>query len=147
MTDQEVILDALAGGLTIKAAADRFDMPQNEVRALLKEEAERCYDGAEMRQEWALASRRFKRMELAFHERAMEQMDPSLAVIALKANERRASLSGAGSAAPSHLIAVMHAKAIEEAPSSTEQIRRVLDELIRTDPKRLAAQMPPSEPK
>lgn len=141
MTDQEVILDALAGGLTIKAAADRFDMPQNEVRALLKEEAERCYDGAEMRQEWALASRRLKRMELAFHERAMEQMDPSF--------ERRASLSGAGSAAPSHLIAVMHmhAKAIEEAPSSTEQIRRVLDELIRTDPKRLAAQMPPSEPK
>src|SRR5215469_5970454 len=127
--DRDAILDALADGLSIAAAADQFDLPEAEVRQILKAETDRLYDGAEMRAGWALADRRLLRMELAFHRKAMEEMDASLAGIALKANERRASLQGGGSAQPSHLILTMNTKAIEAAPTSTQELRRVLWEL------------------
>ena len=70
----------------------------------------------------------------------MAQMDATSAVIALKANERRASLQGAGSAVPSHLLMVMNQRAIEEAPSSTERLRKVLDDLKHS------ARLEPPEP-
>lgn len=70
-----------------------------------------------------------KRMELALDSKAIADLDCNCAVVTIKASERRAALSGAGSAQPPHLIAVMHAKAIEEAPTSTERLRKVLSEL------------------
>ena len=43
--DPEVILDALAGGLSVEKAAKQFRVPADDVRKLLKEEIERCRDG------------------------------------------------------------------------------------------------------
>lgn len=146
MPDREAVLDALMDGHSIGAVADRFDLAEGDVREILREESERTFDGAAMRAEWTLTARRLRRMELKFDAKAIADLDCSAAIVAIKASERRASLSGAGSAAPSHLLTIMHAQAIEEAPTSTEQFRRVLDELIRTDPKRLAAQEPPADP-
>lgn len=83
-----------------------------------------------MRSAWALADRRLLKMELAFHRKAMDEMDHQAAVIALKSNERRASLQGGGSAQPSHLIFTMNAKAIEAAPTSTRRLRNSLDSLL-----------------
>jgi hypothetical protein len=135
MPDRDQVLDFMMLGGSVRAAAERFGMPQSEVREIIQEETARYADGSEIKREWALASRRLLRMEIAFHERAMEQMDPSCAVIALKCNERRATLQGGGSSQPSHLIAVMQAKTIDEQqnePTSTAKmlaaIRALRDE-------------------
>jgi hypothetical protein len=67
----------------------------------------------------------------------IDNLDCNAAIVAIKASARRASLSGTGRAAPSHLIAVTHAKAIEEASISTEELGRELDELTNNNPARL----------
>ena len=55
-------------------------------------------------------------------------MDPSAAIVSIKASERRATLTGAN-APPADLVTVMHAQASEEQTSSTsrmlEAIRRL----------------------
>jgi hypothetical protein len=126
MPDRDQVLDFMMLGGSVRAAAERFGMPQSEVRELIQEETARYADGSEIKREWALASRRLLRMEIAFHERAMEQMDPSCAVIALKCNERRATLQGGGSSQPSHLIAVMQAKTVEEQQDQPTSTARML---------------------
>jgi rhamnose utilization protein RhaD (predicted bifunctional aldolase and dehydrogenase) len=146
MADREAVLDALMVGDPIGVVADRFDLTKAEVRKILREESERTFDGAAMRDEWALTARRLRRMELKFDKYAIDNLDCTAAIVAIKASERRASLSGAGSAAPSHLITVMQAKAIEEAPTSTEHLRRVLDELMNKNPARLEPPPEPSDP-
>jgi hypothetical protein len=123
MPDRDDVLDFLMMGGSVRAAADRFGMPQSEVSEIIRDETARYADATEIKREWALASRRLLRMELAFHQRAMEQMDPTCAVIALKCNERRATLAGGGSSQPSHLIAVMQARTIEQdEPTSTAKM-------------------------
>ena len=140
MPDREAVLDFLMDGGSISAAADRFGLRETEVRDILKQETDRCYDGAEMRSEWTLTARRLRRMELAFDRKAIDDLDCAAAIVAIKASERRASLTGAN-APPGHLVTVMHANAIEHQETSTENLRRVLDEL--TNPARLE---PPAEP-
>lgn len=140
MADRDAVLDFLMTGGSIKAAADRFDMRETEVREILKAETDRAYDGAEMRAEWTLTARRLRRMELAFDAKAIAELDCTAAIVAIKASERRASLTGA-SAPPAHLVTIMHQNALEEAPTSTEHLRRVLDALRH--PERLE---PPAEP-
>jgi len=56
MLDVDEVLDALAGGLSIRACAARFGMREGEVQQILKAETDRA-SGAEIRQEWMLASR------------------------------------------------------------------------------------------
>ena len=129
-SDPDDVLDALAAGLSIPAAAAKFGLSEAEVRSIRKAEADRLADGEEIRQQYALADRRLLAMELKFHEKALAEMDATSAVIALKANERRANLHGGGSAQPSHLIAVMTAKAQEQAPTSTQRLRASLDNVL-----------------
>jgi hypothetical protein len=121
--DRDEVLDALMLGASIRTVAKRFGMSQSEVRDILADETNRYADAAEIKRDWALASRRLLRMELAFHERAMEQMDPSSAVVALKCNERRATLAGGGSSQPSHLIALMQAApAVDDTRTTTQKM-------------------------
>ena len=126
---RDEVLDALMIGDSIGVVADRFGLAKADVREILKDETDRAADGAEMRAEWMLTQRRLKRMELAFDRYAIENLDCNAALVAIKASERRASLSGAGSAQPSHLVAIIHAKALEAAPTSTESALRVLQQL------------------
>ena len=127
---RDEVLDALMIGDSIGVVADRFGLAKADVREILKDETDRAADGAEMRAEWMLTQRRLRRMELAFDRYAIENLDCNAALIAIKASERRASLSIAGSAQPSHLVAITHAKALEEAPTSTQQLRNVLDNVL-----------------
>jgi hypothetical protein len=129
MPDREAVLDALMDGHSFEAVADRFGLEKADVREILREESERTFDGAAMREEWALTARRLRRMELKFDKQAIDNLDCGAAIVAIKASERRASLSGAGSAVPSHLLMVMNQHAVEHAETSTESLRRVLDEL------------------
>ena len=129
MLDRDAVLDALMGGLSIEAAAARFGMREADVREILKAEIDRNHDGAEMRAEWTLTARRLRRMELAFDRKAIADHDCAAAIVSIKASERRATLMGAN-APPAQLVTVMHANAIAAQPSSTEQINRLVDELM-----------------
>jgi hypothetical protein len=121
--DRDEVLDFLMMGGSVRAAAERFGMPRSEVRDIVADETNRYADPAAIKRDWALASRRLLRMELAFHERALEQMDPSSAIVALKCNERRATLAGGGSSQPSHLIALMQtAPAVEDTRTTTQRM-------------------------
>src|SRR5215469_12737464 len=121
MTDRDAVLDALAFGLSIEDAAGRFGMREADVRELLRQETDRCYDGVEQRSEWMLAARRLQRIELKFARKAFDDMDPTAAIIAIKASERRATLCGAN-APIGHAIAVMTQSA-EDQPSTTQTER------------------------
>ena len=90
--DRDAVLDALMEGSSIAAAADRFGIRESEVREILKAEVDRCYDGEELRAEWTLTARRLRRMELKFDKQAIENLECTAAMVAIKASERRASL-------------------------------------------------------
>jgi hypothetical protein len=127
MIDPEVILDALAGGLSIKKAAQRFHVPVDDVRKLLQEEIERCRDGAHLREVWALADRRLAAVEVKFFNRAMQgEGDLQSAAVFIKASERRATLNGANMP-QSHILQVVSAP--QETQTSTERIQAAIDRI------------------
>ena len=122
MTDRDdEVLDALAAGASIRACAARFDMGESDVRDILKAETDRASDGAEMRAEWMLAARRLRAMELAFHRKALDDLDCTAAVVAIKASERRATLTGANAPA-AQLVQVMQTQASENEPTNTQKM-------------------------
>ena len=130
MTDHSAVLDALAFGLSIEDAAGRFGMREAEVRQRLKQETDRVYDGVEQRSQWMLTSRRLELIEVKFARKALDDMDPTAAIVAIKASERRATLCGAN-APPAHLVTVMHTQPIEDGTSTQkmlEAIRRLRGE-------------------
>ena len=82
-SDPEAILDALAGGMSVPRAAKQFDVLEPEVRRILKEAVDRCYDGAHLRETWMLEDRRLAAVGLKFFHRAMEgDGDAQSAVVA-----------------------------------------------------------------
>ena len=126
MTDPEVIIDALAAGSSVEKVAQRFLMPAPEVRKILKDEIERCLSGEHMREAWVLADKRLEAIELKFYRRAMEgDGDTTAAMVAVKTNERRATLAGANMP-QSHLLQVISAPP-EPKETSTERILRVIE--------------------
>jgi hypothetical protein len=96
MPDREAALDAMMDGHSIGVVADRFGLAKAEVREILREESERRFDGAAMRDERALTARRLWRMEPKFDKQAIDNLDCTAVIVAIKASERRASLSGGG---------------------------------------------------
>ena len=132
MSDRDAVLDALAFGLSIEDAAGRFGMREAEVRQRLKQETDRVYDGVEQRSQWMLTSRRLELIEVKFARKALDDMDPTAAIVAIKASERRATLTGAN-APPAHLVTVMHAQASEGRTSSTERMLEAIRRL-RSEP-------------
>jgi len=128
MPDRESILDAIAFGLTIDEAADRFGIGKADVREILKTETDRVYNGAEQRSDWMLTARRLQRIELKFARKAVNDMDPVAAVVSIKASERRATLCGAN-APIGHTVAIMHQQAAENQGSSTLQMLEAIKRL------------------
>jgi hypothetical protein len=128
-SNHEDVLDGLMDGLSIEDAAERFGVPEAEVREILKRETARVYDGEAMRAEWVLTARRLRRMELTFDKKAIDDLDCAAAVVAIKASERRASLTGAN-APPNRLVTVMHAAPLQERPTSTQRIAAVMERLV-----------------
>ena len=122
----------MIGGLSLAGVADRFGISKSAVQAILKQETDRVYDGAEMRAEWMLTARRLRRMELAFDKKAVEQLDCAAAIVAIKASERRATLTGAN-APIGHAVAVMTQSA-EEPTSSTEKMLEAIRRLRGEEP-------------
>jgi len=133
MADPEAVLDALASGDTLAAVADQFRLSKAEIRRIIKSEVDRVFDGSEMRVEWMLTARRLRRMELAFDRKAVEQLDCAAAIVAIKASERRATLTGAN-APPASIVTLMHANASEEQPTTTAKMLEVVRRLRNEAP-------------
>ena len=121
--DHEAILDALAGGLSIRKTAEQFRLPVDDVRKILKDEIARCRDGERLRQTWMLADRRLQAAELRFYKKAMEEGDCASAIVFVKISERRATLNGANMP-QSHVLQIVSAP--QPTQTSTERIREAL---------------------
>jgi hypothetical protein len=137
MADREAILDALMDGASIEAIAKRVGLHKAEVQAILKEETANAYDGEALRSEWTLTARRLRRMELAFDRKAIDDLDCTAAIVAIKASERRASLTGAN-AQQGHLVTVMRmrrrSKSHRPAPRACWRRYGSCGRAIRTEP-------------
>jgi hypothetical protein len=128
MTDPEAILNALAAGLSVTKASEKFHTPVAEVRQLLRSEIEHCLDGARLREAWSMMDRRLAAIELKFYNRAIEgDGDVQAAQIFVKISERRATLAGLN-APSSHIVQVSHVPP-DQVQTSTERIRAALDRL------------------
>jgi len=134
MPDPETILDALAGGMTIRKVAKQFGMRESEVRTILRDAVEQYRDGEYIREIWALADRRLAAVEAKFYSKAIGgDGDPQAAIVFVKTNERRATLNGANHPI-GHTVNVMHQAVQQQAgPTSTDRIEQVLAELMITD--------------
>jgi len=95
MMDPSNLVQAIADGLTLAQAADRFGVSIDEVRAAQKEALEAFSNGEALRLEWMLESKRLAACGMRFYQIAMRDNDPQAATIFLKASERRATLTGA----------------------------------------------------
>lgn len=95
--DREKILDAKSDGMSVALISRRFGVPEHEVRDILREEIARRSDGDFLRESWSLTLRRLEIIEAKFGRQAIDNLDQGAALVALRANERRASLSNAGS--------------------------------------------------
>jgi uncharacterized protein YbjT (DUF2867 family) len=89
----DVVADALASGETVAEVADRFGMTQAGCAAVFAKETRRCYDGEASR--GSSGARRMETIERKFYRKAIDDLDATAAAIAIKANERRATLCGA----------------------------------------------------
>jgi hypothetical protein len=94
--DRENILDAKTDGMSIAAIAGRFGVSEREVRDILRDEVQRRADGDFLREDWTLTIRRLAVMEAKFGRKAIDHLDEAAAMVSIRANERRASLTGAG---------------------------------------------------
>jgi len=128
----ELVADALAEELTIAEAADRFGLTQVAVQAIFAEETRRCYDSRASRGSWALGARRMEVLERKFYRKAVDELDATAAVVAIKANERRASVSGANQAI-AHAVHLMVAP--PEYKNSTEQLSETMDRFLGIGPR------------
>ena len=126
-SDHDVVIDALADGLSIVKVARRYGLPQAEVRRMLKEATELCYNGEAMREAWALEDRRLQAVGLKFFHKAMDDGNPSDALVFIKASERRATLAGANMP-QAHVLHV--ATQPVDKRTSTEKLRDVFDNIM-----------------
>lgn len=127
--DPEIVVNGIANGLSIRDAARHYELSEAEIRAILKRATDECYDGIHLREQWMLEARRLQAVGLKFFHKAMDEGDPQAAIVFIKASERAATLAGAN-APTGHAVSVIDHTAALEQPTSTQRIRRVLDELI-----------------
>jgi hypothetical protein len=126
--DPEAVMDALIDGASLAEAARRFSLPEREVKAILEEATKHYCDATAIRERWMLAERRMEAIELQFYRLAKETDDHIAAGIAVKANERRSTLSGANSPI-GYVVQLTNAAPLVQE-SSTEYFERTLDRLM-----------------
>src|SRR5215472_8313671 len=121
MIDPEAMVQAIADGLTVIQAADRFGVSVDEVRDAQKQALAAFSDGDALRLDWMLESKRLAACGLRFYQIAMRDNDPQAAMIFIKASERRATLMGANAPAAASVKLIHEAKP-EEHQTSTQRI-------------------------
>ena len=129
MIDPDDMVQAIADGLTIAQAADRFGVSVDEVRDAQKQALAAFSDGGALRLDWMLEAKRLAACGLRFYQIAMRDNDPQAAVIFIKASERRATLMGANAPAAAS-VKLIHETRPEEHQTSTQRIRAALDNVM-----------------
>jgi hypothetical protein len=133
MADPEVVLDTLAAGFSVEKTAKQFDLSVPEVREILRNEVERCRDGAYLREVWVLADRRLAAVEHKFYNKALEgDGDPQSAIVFVKTNERRSTLNGSNMP-QSHVLQVI-SQPSERPMTTTDEIEAALDHVALRSP-------------
>ena len=124
--DYDAVIDALADGMSVAKVSRQYGLPQTDVKRMLKEATELCYNGEAMREAWALEVRRLQAVGLKFFHKAMADGNPADAMVFIKASERRATLAGANMP-QAHIVRVAN-----EPPrlNSTQHISNVLDNIL-----------------
>jgi hypothetical protein len=118
----EAVCDALATGLSARAVARQFSMQEREVRAVLTEEARRCFDGERLREHVALEVRRVRAASLKYFNKGMELRDGELATgIYFKGVERLMYILGAN-APQQYAVHLMNQAPPEDNRTSTAKM-------------------------
>ena len=130
--DPEAVLDACIDGLTLPEIRRRFKLTESKVKAILDEATKAYFDPVVVRQRWMIAEKRMERIETQFFKLAKEKDDHIAGALAVKANERRSTLSGANSPI-GHIVQLTNAAPLVQE-TSTEFYSRVLDRLMGKEP-------------
>jgi hypothetical protein len=132
--DEDRIFEARASGRTARDVAREFDVTVKQVNDIVETKVDELHSGAGLRQSVGFALYRLEKMELKFHARAMaDDGDCASAAIALKANERRATLSGSN-APLGHSIQLIGGAAPEPL-TSTQSLQKAFDEIRFVSPR------------
>jgi hypothetical protein len=124
----DAVCDALATGLSFRAVASQFNMTEHEVRAVLREERRRCFDGEKLGEQVALEVRRVRAIALKYFNKGMELPNGELAAgIYFKGVERLMYMLGAN--APQQYAVHLITQAAPERVTSTDRLRAALDRL------------------
>ena len=102
---------------------------------MIDEEAAQAFNGEQLRREWLYEARRLRELGQRYYDKAMTDAEDasSSAIIFLKVSERLATLPHESSAG--HAVQLIHSTAPLSQQTSTEQIRGVLDNILRITPR------------
>jgi hypothetical protein len=126
------VLELRASGKSAREVAAEFGLTVPEVEAIVKAQVDLLQSGEGLRQSVGLALYRLEKMEVHFHNLAMQDDDATCAAISLKANERRATLSGSNAPIGHSVRMIGDAGPSEE--TSTDQLFRAIKELRESGP-------------
>jgi hypothetical protein len=130
--EQDAIVHEAARGLPLREIARSRSMTVTDVTQALDEAAKRAFSGEELiiRRQLLLEVHRLREIERKHFERCDEV--PSAAIY-LKSSERLASLIGMNQPIGMS-VQLIQAKQIEQQESSTQNLRRIFEEVCREMP-------------
>src|SRR5262252_5691559 len=93
--DPDEIVLLAANGVLMREIALQHRISEDEVRAIIDQEAARCFEAAHLRRQFLLEARRLRELGQKYYAKAMAgDGDVNSAAIYIKASERLATLSG-----------------------------------------------------
>jgi hypothetical protein len=146
-TDEEAaILREATMGKPVREIAKARGMTVPEVNHVLDLEAERLFGAAGLRRAMLLETERLGLLKQSLWTRAMTDGDLQAAAVYVKASERLASMVGMNHPL-GHLVTISGSLEPIEHETSTQQLRRVFDELLKEHPAKLPAanEQPPGD--
>jgi len=134
--DHEAIVNEAIRGTSLRKIAKARGLTLSDVRKMVDDEAAQAFNGEQLRREWLYEARRLRELGQRYYDKAMTDAEDasSSAIIFLKASERLATLTGMNPV-QGHAVQLIHSTAPLSRQTSTEQIRDVLDNILRITPR------------
>ena len=134
--DHDAIIREASRGGSLRDIAKGHGLTVTEVRKIIDEEAAQAFNGEQLRREWLYEARRLRELGQRYYDKAMTDAEDasSSAIIFLKASERLATLTGMNPV-QGHAVQLIHSTAPLSQQTSTQQIRGVLDNILRITPR------------
>jgi hypothetical protein len=132
--DEDAIFEACASGRSAREVAKTFNVSVKQVHDIVEAKVNELHSGEGLRKSVGFALFRLEKMELKFHNRAMEgDGDTTAAMVAVKCNERRSTLSGSN-AEIGHAVRLITG-AGPEPLTSTQSLLLAFDEVRHVTPR------------